>query len=124
VATTAQSTYLSTDQVCARFGGVTRMWIYRAIRSHGFPSPLKFGDHSARGHAFYSLATVERWERIQANQPQLIPVLAHVRGTLVKSLGMLGNIHDGEIANAARMAERLRKKVSMAWEQPIIGATP
>ena len=66
MATTAQSTYLSTDQVCARFGGVTRMWIYRAIRAHGFPSPLKFGDRSQRGRAFYSLAAIEGSERIQA----------------------------------------------------------
>ena len=63
-----QSTYLSTDQVRARFGGVSRMWVARAIRAHGFPHPLKFGDRSSRGRAFYSLAAIERWERIQSNQ--------------------------------------------------------
>jgi predicted DNA-binding transcriptional regulator AlpA len=66
VATTAQSPYLSTEQVRARFGGVSRMWVARAIRAHGFPAPLKFGDRSQRGRAFYSLAAIERWERIQA----------------------------------------------------------
>jgi hypothetical protein len=30
-----------------------------------FP-PLKFGDRSQRGRAFYSLAAIEGWERIQA----------------------------------------------------------
>ena len=66
MATTAQSPYLSTEQVRAHFGGVSRMWVARAIRTHGFPPPLKFGDRSQRGRAFYSLAAIERWERIQA----------------------------------------------------------
>ena len=44
-----QSTYLSTDQVRARFGGVSRMWVHRAIRHRGFPKPLKLGG-SAQSH--------------------------------------------------------------------------
>lgn len=79
MATTAQSTYLSTDQVCARFGGVSRMWIGRNIRAHGFPHPLKFGDRSSRGRAFYSLAAIKRWERIQSNQSKQFPVLGTMR---------------------------------------------
>ena len=74
---TEPSTYLSTDQVRARFGGVSRMWIARAIRTHGFPSPLKFGDRSQRGRAFYHLAAIERWEasRLHAKprDRQLLP---------------------------------------------------
>lgn len=70
MAALVQSTYLSTDQVRARFGGVSRMWVHRAVRSHGFPRPLKFGNRSVRGRAFYSRAAVERWERIQSQQSQ------------------------------------------------------
>ena len=62
------SIYLSTDQVRARFGGVSRMWVHRAIRRHGFPRPVKFGNRSVRGRAFYSRVAVERWEANQTPQ--------------------------------------------------------
>ena len=34
---------------------------------------------------------------------------------LAKFLGMLGSNHDGEVLNAARIAERLRKKLDKTW---------
>lgn len=74
--------YLSTDQVRARFGGVSRMWVHRAVRSYGFPRSLKLGNRSVRGRAFYSRAEVERWERTQSNQSnqfRLVPDIGEGR---------------------------------------------
>jgi hypothetical protein len=42
---------------------------------------------------------------------------------MVKALGMLGSIHDGEILNAARTVERLRQKLNATWEQLIVKAS-
>jgi hypothetical protein len=44
------------------------------------------------------------------------------RNTLVKVLGMLGSDHDGEILNAARSAERLRRKLGVSWDDLIVEA--
>ena len=44
------------------------------------------------------------------------------RKLLVKALGMLGSNGDGEVLNAARHAERLRKKLNMSWDELIIAA--
>jgi len=41
---------------------------------------------------------------------------------LAKFLGMLGSSHDGEVLNAARIAERLRKKLDKSWVALLIGA--
>jgi colicin import membrane protein len=45
------------------------------------------------------------------------------RDLLVKSLGMLGSDQFGERDNAARMAETLRRKLGMQWEELIIQAS-
>jgi hypothetical protein len=42
---------------------------------------------------------------------------------LIKLLGMMGSIHDGEILNAARLAHRLVKEAGLTWEQAIGGIT-
>ena len=54
-----QPTYLSTKQVCARLGGVTRQWLWLAVRHHGFPKPLKRPGGS---RCFYPLDQIEQWE--------------------------------------------------------------
>ncbi len=41
---------------------------------------------------------------------------------LAKFLGMLGSNHDGEVLNAARIAERLRKQLDKTWVALLIGA--
>ena len=41
---------------------------------------------------------------------------------LAKFLGMLGSNHDGEVLNAARIAERLRKKLDKTWVALLTGA--
>jgi predicted DNA-binding transcriptional regulator AlpA len=53
------STYLSTRQVCERFGDINRMWIYRAVREHGFPPPLRLPG--ASGY-LYAREAIETWE--------------------------------------------------------------
>jgi hypothetical protein len=42
---------------------------------------------------------------------------------LVRLLGMLGSAHDGEVANAGRMADRLIREHGLTWSQ-IIAPTP
>jgi hypothetical protein len=41
---------------------------------------------------------------------------------LAKFLGMLGSNHDGEVLNAARIAERLRKQLDKTWVSLLTGA--
>jgi predicted DNA-binding transcriptional regulator AlpA len=53
------SPYLSTRQVCARLGGVTRQWLWLAVRHHGFPKPLKRPGGS---RCFYPLDQIQAWE--------------------------------------------------------------
>lgn len=44
------------------------------------------------------------------------------RARLVKFLGMLGSNSDGERANAAKMADDLRKKLGLSWDELIVKA--
>ena len=72
-----QPTYLSTKQVCARLGGVTRQWLWLAVRHHGFPKPLKRPGGS---RCFYPLDQIEQWEATAfraANDNSKFPVPAH-----------------------------------------------
>ena len=56
---TEPSTYLSTRQVLDRFGGINRMWLYRAVSEHGFPPPLRLPGARSR---IYSREAIETWE--------------------------------------------------------------
>jgi predicted DNA-binding transcriptional regulator AlpA len=73
-----QPTYLSTKQVCARLGGVTRQWLWLAVRHHGFPKPLKRPGGS---RCFYPLDQIEAWEAtaFHANDNNRAPALAPPR---------------------------------------------
>jgi colicin import membrane protein len=44
------------------------------------------------------------------------------RDTLMKCLGLLGSEHAGEVANAAAMAEKVRKKLNASWDDLIVDA--
>jgi hypothetical protein len=49
------------------------------------------------------------------------------RERLAKLLGMLGSSHDGEVLNAARAAEQLRRKANLTWDdilKPQLGWQP
>jgi predicted DNA-binding transcriptional regulator AlpA len=52
--------YLAIGQVRERFG-VSDMWVYRHIRDHGFPKPVRFGGKTAARH--WLLSDIEQWER-------------------------------------------------------------
>jgi hypothetical protein len=41
---------------------------------------------------------------------------------LVKLLGMLGSDHDGEVVNAARQIEKLRRQIGLTWDELIVAA--
>jgi len=44
------------------------------------------------------------------------------RTRLVRILGLLGSDHDGEVANAGRMADRLIKDRGYTWDEMIVPA--
>jgi hypothetical protein len=46
------------------------------------------------------------------------------RERLAKLLGMLGSDHLGEVAAAARQAERLRRKAGLTWPEILTSASP
>ena len=54
------SKYLSTSDVQAYFGGVSRQWVYRAVRYRNFPKPLKFAGGKL---SFFQRDAIEQWER-------------------------------------------------------------
>jgi predicted DNA-binding transcriptional regulator AlpA len=58
--------YLTAGQVRVRFGGVSDMWLFRYMRDHGFPKPVKFGGPTSARH--WRLVDVEQWERERALQ--------------------------------------------------------
>ena len=47
------------EQVRARYGGVSLMWIFRKTRDDGFPAPIRFGDKSRR---YWRLSDLIEWE--------------------------------------------------------------
>jgi predicted DNA-binding transcriptional regulator AlpA len=58
--------YLTAGQIRERFGGKSDMWIFRHMRDHGFPKPVKFGGRTSARH--WRLLDVEQWERERALQ--------------------------------------------------------
>jgi predicted DNA-binding transcriptional regulator AlpA len=57
--------YLTIGQVRERFG-VSDMWVYRHMRTHGFPKPVRFGGKTSARH--WLLSDIENWERERAKQ--------------------------------------------------------
>ena len=58
-------TYLTGPQVCARFGGISDMTLWRWLSNPalGFPKPLVVNRRR-----YWPLADIETWERTQASQ--------------------------------------------------------
>jgi hypothetical protein len=50
----------------------------------------------------------------------ITPSLDH----LARVLGMLGSAHDGEVVNAARVAEKMRRELGLQWAEILTGQTP
>jgi predicted DNA-binding transcriptional regulator AlpA len=53
--------YLTIGQVKRRFGDVSDMWIWRALRRNNFPQPVRFGGPTSARH--WRLSDIEQWER-------------------------------------------------------------
>jgi predicted DNA-binding transcriptional regulator AlpA len=51
--------YLTAGQVRVRFGGVSDMWLWRYIRDHGFPKPVRFGGPTSARH--WLISDIEQW---------------------------------------------------------------
>lgn len=61
--------FLRTAQVCARYGGCSKMWIHRRLANDPtFPKPAYFG---ARRH--WRLSDLVRWESTQTTTPKSKP---------------------------------------------------
>jgi predicted DNA-binding transcriptional regulator AlpA len=58
--------YLTIGQVRRRYGDVSDMWVWRYMRSHGFPKPVQFGGPTSARH--WLLSDIEQWERDRANR--------------------------------------------------------
>ena len=55
----AAAIYISAPQVCARYGGVSHMWLQRKLKGDpSFPRPYKFGRLR-----FFKINELENWER-------------------------------------------------------------
>jgi predicted DNA-binding transcriptional regulator AlpA len=52
--------YLSAGQIRERYG-VSDMWLWRHMRDHGFPRPVRFGGPSSARH--WLISDIEQWER-------------------------------------------------------------
>jgi predicted DNA-binding transcriptional regulator AlpA len=57
--------YLTAGQIRERFG-VSDMWIWRYMRSHDFPRPVRFGGPTSARH--WLLIEIELWERDRAQK--------------------------------------------------------
>jgi predicted DNA-binding transcriptional regulator AlpA len=57
--------YLTIGQVRERFG-VSAMWVYRYMRDHRFPKPVRFGGKTSARH--WLLSEIEEWERDRAKR--------------------------------------------------------
>ena len=60
----ANQEYLSSNQLRARYGGRSHMWVERRLKyDKGFPRPVYFGRLR-----FWKLSDIEAWERQQATK--------------------------------------------------------
>lgn len=59
----ANARYLTIGQVRERYC-VSDMWVYRHMRDHGFPKPVRFGGKTSARH--WLLSEIEEWERTRA----------------------------------------------------------
>jgi transposase len=87
-------------------------------RRDGFKTEYPFAEasRSSRERAEKRVHSNERRRKRSSRLSQ------NDRRVLVKLLGMLGSQHEGEVANAARKIEELRRRVDFMWDDVIIAA--
>lgn len=97
----------------------SQSWICRLLawRANNFVAAGPFADDSKakRQRAKYAAPNNSKPKKATLDRAS--------RDTLVKSLGMLGSDHDGEVLAAARTVERLRRKFGVTWEQLVVEAS-
>jgi hypothetical protein len=59
--------YWSPKQVRLYFGGVSDMWVRRAIKAKGFPPPVKFAEGKF-AHRHFEREAVEQWAKTHARR--------------------------------------------------------
>ena len=86
-------------------------WVNRLLkwRRGGYATDTPFGPQAAARR-------VQSTKQTRLSKPD--------RSTLVKTLGMLGSDHDPEVVNAARAAEKVRKRYELMWGDLIVKARP
>ena len=107
----------ASQRVAASTVGKSAAWVNRLLlwRTSGFQANGPFVDDNKKKK--------ERAAFSRTKQQEKSKISSSARSTMVKALGMLGSAHDGEIVNAARAVERLRRKFKATWEQLIVKAT-
>jgi len=66
-------TFLTIGQIRERYN-CSDMWVWRHIKRHSFPAPLRFGGPTSARH--WRLADIEAWERSRATsegEPPRVP---------------------------------------------------
>jgi hypothetical protein len=76
----------------------------------------------AKAKAEAKRAAYEAWHDAYGGRRERKVMDAKARDTLVKALGMLGSDSDGEVLNAARVAEKQRRKLGLTWDDIIVAA--
>lgn len=66
--------FLTAEQLCQRYGGVSKMWIRRRISDSAFPNFVRFGRMR-----FWSAQAVSDWERQQAEKSRPTQPVAQKR---------------------------------------------
>ena len=87
----------------------------------------KADEERVKARAAREKIKAERAKRFReaffGREPETLEINKADRDKLVKALGMLGSDHDGEVLNAARMVERLRRKLGTTWEILVVKAS-
>ena len=60
--------YLIESDVRTRYGGVSRMWVVRAIQQRGFPKPRKLGGNK-KSRSFFPVAELDDWDEKNLVRP-------------------------------------------------------
>jgi predicted DNA-binding transcriptional regulator AlpA len=78
----AATVYLPTDQVRARYGHCSHMWVVRRMKDAGFPSPVYFGRRR-----FWRESDLEAWEAEQIKRdPPNSAVIAREGGAIMRAV--------------------------------------
>jgi len=96
-----------------------------AARAKAEASKARAEAARARSEARSARDRLKQFEREVFGEifaPTSVELDLQTRSLLVKALGMLGSDQTGEVANAAGLAEKLRRKLGITWNELIVSA--